>query len=236
MHPSPSNALMHWMASRYWLPFLPNSKQCTFIKDSWPVTTGCVDMCTFICISWSCAAASDNVLRPTPNIPKLLHCPSCAVSTSFNSQPFCSAAVTAKSVRERKRFPLPGAAAPGVRNASNTAIWFTTPPGQVTPRLCVGQFFLQFVHSCALSGAWQPLQRHDASLAASLTGWVCVAPEAPAPETAIPPKQGQSEQPLEGPSPNAAMISSATLSASGDTIGQKHLAHANLVAKELLHP
>ena len=52
----------------------------------------------------------------------------------------------------------------------------------------------------------------------------------------IPPKQGQSEQPLEGPSPNAAMISSATLSASGDTIGQKHLAHANLVAKGLLHP
>ena len=55
-------------------------------------------------------------------------------------------------------------------------------------------------------------------------------------EMAIPPKQGQSEQPLEGPSPNAAMISSATLSASGCSIGQKHLAHANLVAKELLHP
>ena len=38
---------MHWMASRYWWPFVPNNRQCTFIKDSWPVTTGCVG---FFCV------------------------------------------------------------------------------------------------------------------------------------------------------------------------------------------
>ena len=176
MHPSPSNAL-----NGVSLPiafYITNT--CTLIKDPWPLTTGCVDMYTFICISWYCAAATDTVLRPSAPPARWAHLSTHSPSVLPRSRPKASESgrgshclVLRHRCKQRIKHPI-------WHMIHHSWVWWILSPGQVTPRLCVGQFFLQFVHSRALSSAWQPLQGHDASSAAWLTEWVCVTPEAPA--------------------------------------------------------